>query len=168
MADIAASDVTYTEIAGSVKASPSDPRRSAVFTLAFGNGTLTYPSGGVPVTKAKLGCPTNVDEFIVMDIGASGYTVKYDLTNNKIRLFNPTATHAHDLLVKGGQAAASTAALAHYATDILGKEAATDATITAAASATKGGVVSRTASAGAELGNVAVTATTLKIKVVGY
>lgn len=55
------------------------------------------------------------------------------------------AAHAHDLLVKGGQAAATTNDLAHYATDILGKEAATDATITGAASGTKGGVITVTA-----------------------
>lgn len=62
-------------------------------------------------------------------------------------------THAHDMLIKGGQAAASTAALAWYATDILGKEAATDATILGADSATKGGVIA--ASAGTPAGTVA-------------
>ena len=50
-------------------------------------------------------------------------------------------THAHDLLIKGGQAATTTNELGHYATDILGKEAATDATILGSASATKGGVL---------------------------
>lgn len=55
-----------------------------------------------------------------------------------------SAAHAHSLLVKGGQAAAGTAALAWYATDILGKEAATDKTILAADTATKGGVLSAT------------------------
>ena len=55
------------------------------------------------------------------------------------------ATHAHDLLIKGGQAATTTNELGHYATDILGKEAATDATIAGSASATKGGVLAASA-----------------------
>ncbi len=55
------------------------------------------------------------------------------------------ATHAHDLLIKGGQAGSTTNDIAHYPTDILGKEAATDATILGSASATKGGVLAVTA-----------------------
>jgi hypothetical protein len=55
------------------------------------------------------------------------------------------ATHAHDLKIIGGQAAAGTAALAWYATDILGKEAVDDKTILGADSATKGGVVALSA-----------------------
>lgn len=61
-------------------------------------------------------------------------------------------THAHDLLIKGGQAASTTNDLAHYATDILGKEAATDATIAGSASATKGGVIA--VSAGTPAGTI--------------
>lgn len=63
------------------------------------------------------------------------------------------ATHAHNLLIKGGQASATTNDLAHYATDILGKEAATDATILGVDSATKGGVLAITA--GTPAGTVA-------------
>lgn len=55
------------------------------------------------------------------------------------------ASHTHDLKIIGGQAAASTAATAWYATDIFGKEAATDKTIAGADSATKGGVIATTA-----------------------
>lgn len=52
------------------------------------------------------------------------------------------AAHTHDLLIKGGQAASTTNNIAHYPTDILGKEAATDATILGIDSITKGGVLS--------------------------
>lgn len=64
------------------------------------------------------------------------------------------AAHTHNLLVKGGQAASTTNNIAHYPTDILGKEAATDATILGADSATKGGVI--TASAGTPAGTIAM------------
>lgn len=74
-----------------------------------------------------------------------------------VKCFYPSVarTHDHDLLIKGGQAAATTNVLAHYATDILGKEAATDATIAGADSAAKGGVLSEAlaAAAGSELAN---------------
>ena len=167
MSDLAASDVAYTEVAGSAKASPADPRRSGIFTLVFGDGALTYPAGGIPLTGGKLGCPSNIDELYIVDSGTSGFQVKYDATNKKIRLFNPTGAHAHDLLVKGGQAAAGTDAVS-IKTATLGKEAATDRTALGSASATSGGVLSSAATVGAELGNVAFAAVTIKVKAVGY
>jgi len=87
MADIAAADVTYTQVEGSQKASPSEPRRSAVFNVAFGNASLTIPAGGIPLTKAKLGCPTQIDELYIIDDARNGYMYKYDATNLKIQVF---------------------------------------------------------------------------------
>lgn len=172
MADIAASDVIYTLQEGTQYACPSDPRFKGVFKIAFGNGSLTYPSGGIPLTKGKLGCPAVLLEFELMDANdASGYTFKYDRENGKLRIYQaPAQTHAHDLKIIGGQAATTNNELGHYATDILGKEAATDATIAGADSATKGGVISQTlaAAALAELGNVAVAAQVLYARVVGW
>lgn len=171
MADIAAADVTYTKQEGTQGACPSDPRFRAIFKVQFGDGALTYPSGGIPLTKGKLGCPTNIDELTIIDSDDSnGIVYKYDRENGKIRIYNPTASHAHDLLVKGGQIASTTNDIAHYATDILGKEAATDATIAGSASATKGGVISRSSSAGTEFtaASTAPAATTLYVSVVGF
>jgi hypothetical protein len=170
MADIAASNVTHTLVGGTQRRKSG--RYEAVFSVVFGNGTLTYPSGGIPLTKSKLGCPSDLEELVIMDgSNGDGYVYKWDRTNNKIRIYqSPVRTHAHDILIKGGQIASTTNDIAHYGTDILGKEAATDATIAKAASATKGGVMSETlaAAALAELGNVAVAATTLKVKVSGW
>lgn len=172
MADIAAADVAYTLQGGTASANPADPRFRGVFKVVFGNGSLTYPSGGVPLTKAKLGCPTNLQQLTLLDnMSSDGLIYKYDRTNAKIRIYKPRAAHAHDVLIIGGQAAASTAAVAYYATDILGKEAATNKTILGADSATKGGVTSTAAAAADELtgGSTAVTsATTLYVDVVGY
>src|SRR3990167_10676915 len=149
MADLAASNVTYTIQEGTRTGCPSDPTFGAVFKLAFGDGALTYPSGGIPLTKAKLGCPEFIRSLEIIDSDDSlGNVYKYDYANNKIKAYHaPAQTHAHDLKVIGGQAAASTAALAYYATDILGKEAATNVTIAKADSATKGGVISETLAA---------------------
>ena len=57
-------------------------------SITFGNGSLTYPAGGVPLTKAKLGCPAKIDDFIVEDpANANGYVVKYNPTTEKLRLY---------------------------------------------------------------------------------
>lgn len=97
MADIAAADVTYTEQAGTAKAGTADPRREGIFSVAFGNGTLTYPTGGVPLDKAKLGCPSQLDELIILDSGnANGFVYKWDAANNKIRIYQGDNDNAAD------------------------------------------------------------------------
>jgi hypothetical protein len=168
MANIAASDITVTPV--SLRRS-EDARRIGVFTLAFGDGALTYPAGGVPITKAVFGCPNIIESLTIFDSGTSGYKWSYDRVNEKlVAMQAPAQTHAHDLLIKGGQAASTTNNTAHYATDILGKEAATDATIAGSASATKGGVMSSVQAAAAlvEPSAVAIAAQSLKIEVVGW
>lgn len=167
MANIAASDITVTFL----DKRRHDGRSYFNVQLAFGDGALTYPAGGVPITIGKLGCPNVIESLTVYDKGTSGYAWTYDRTNLKlVAVQAPAQTHAHDLLVKGGQIASTTNDIAHYATDILGKEAATDATITGAASATKGGVISATlaAAAGTQPSTVAIAAQVLKCEVVGW
>lgn len=168
MANIAASDITVTVINNRKR---EDGRKQLNLTLAFGDGALTYPAGGVPISKAALGCPTVIESLVVYDKGTSGYAWSYDRANEKlVAIQAPAQTHAHDLLIKGGQAASTTNNTAHYATDILGKEAATDATIAGSASATKGGVISATlaAAAGVQPSTVAIAAQSLKVEVIGW
>jgi len=167
MANIAAGDVTYTIGKQSLL---EDGRRMNKVTLAFGDGALTYPSGGIPITIGKLGCPTVVDGFKIMDKGTSGYSFSYDFANSKLLMFQaPAQTHAHDFLVKGGTAAAGTDAL-NIKSVIIGKEAATDATSLAADTATKGGVLSATlaAAAMAQASAVAVAAQSIIVEVIGW
>lgn len=88
MADLAAGDVTYT------KQDKSDMKdnaglRHGVYKLAFGDGALTYPSGGVPLTQANLGCPNSIESLVFVDEGnANGNHYKYDYVNKKIRIYN--------------------------------------------------------------------------------
>src|SRR5574343_422209 len=168
MANIAASDITVTFLN---KRRGEDGRNKSNVQMVFGDGALTYPAGGVPISKAALGCPNVIESLVVYDSGTSGYKWSYDRANEKlVAMQAPAQTHAHDLLVKGGQAATTDNEVGHYATDNLGKEAATDATIAGSASATKGGVISATLSAAA-LGQpsaVAIAAQTLKVEVVGW
>jgi hypothetical protein len=167
MANIAASDITVTIL----NRRRVEGRNHFNVKLAFGDGALTYPAGGIPISKAKLGCPNVVESLEIYDKGTSGYAWTYDAANEKlVAIQAPAQTHAHDLLIKGGQAAATTNVAAHYATDILGKEAATDATIAGSASATKGGVISATLAAapGAQPSTVAIAAQVLRLEVVGW
>ena len=168
MADLAASDVTVT-VVERVKTDSS--KNLVIATIAFGDGALTYPAGGVPISKSKFHCARSLDALIVMGKGTSGYEWSYDRVNEKlVAIQAPAQTHAHDLKIIGGQAAASTAATAYYATDIFGKEAATNATIAKADSATKGGVISETlaAAAGAQPSAVAIAAQTLQVMAIGW
>lgn len=168
MADIASSDVTYTHQNKVIHEGSGN--REFLVKVQFGNSTLTYPSGGIPLLKASLGCPNVIKKLSIYDEDdASGLVFKYDSENNKIKLYR-VAAHAHDVLIKGGQAVAGTAAVAHYATNIMGKEAATDAIIAGADSATKGGVQSYAQSSLVEVtaASYAPAATVLYVSVVGW
>lgn len=111
MPDIAASDVTYT--VGNRFHQPSMGYVNEV-TVAFGNGTLTYPAGGVPLTKARMGCPASLD-FVLTDPGsANGFLYKFDKVNEKIRIYqgdNDNAGDAALIELVGGAATPAAATL---------------------------------------------------------
>lgn len=87
MADLAASDVTYA-LRGSGWRGINGVARQ--LTITFGDGALTYPSGGVPLTAASMGCPNVVFSFNMGEMTSSVNTIwKYDYTNNKLRAFVP-------------------------------------------------------------------------------
>ncbi len=88
MPQIAASDVVYAAIEGSAQACPSDPRMERAFTITFGDSSLLYTNGGIPLTKGKLGCPASIQQLHLMDMGhASGFVAKWNQTSNTIRLY---------------------------------------------------------------------------------
>lgn len=55
--------------------------------LVFGDGSKTYPSGGIPVTEAKLGLVANIQSVNVYGCGGSGYVWQYDRVNKKLQAF---------------------------------------------------------------------------------
>ncbi len=184
MTNLVAADLTYTVLTQRRVNGRSYNR----MRIAFGDSTLTYPAGGIPITKGKLGCPNDIESLTIVDDGISGYKFSYKQSTGKLVMVrSPAATvtaitatldHSHDLLVKGGQAGSTTNDIAHYATDILGKEAVTDATILGSASATKGGVISKTlplsttgtlaAGTFSEASTVAIAAQTIEVEVIGW
>lgn len=165
MADLAAADVTYTLVN---QRKMSDSRSLNRVRLAFGDGALTYPANGIPLSKGKMGCPTVIESLIVVDKGTSGYSFMYDQSAEKLVIWQaPAQTHAHDMFILGGQTHDATLGLNSSS---LGKNTATNITLNGSNSATTGGVSSRTLSAAAmaEISTVAIAAQTIEVEVVGW
>lgn len=86
MPQIGTADVTYTLV--SEKSTPSSPLTERIFTIVFGDGSLTYTNGGIPLSKSKLGCPQAIQSLIFMgEIGTPGNVPVFNYTANTIRLF---------------------------------------------------------------------------------
>ncbi len=86
MAQIAAAGVTYTLVSES--ASPSNPLPSRIFTTSFGDGTAEYTDGGIPLTKAKLGCPATIQSLIFIgQVSTAGNVPVFNYTASTIKLF---------------------------------------------------------------------------------
>lgn len=166
MADIASGDVTYTLVK---KLIGESGMRTNVMTVAFGDGALTYPSGGIPLTAGKLGCPNQILSLMIYSPASSnGYSYKYDAANNKIRIYQaPVQTHSHSLTLKNAAVADGATTRVNAGTNLLGANTGSDITI--AGGGANGGVASATLAAAAlsELAS-APAATTLYIEAVGW
>ena len=86
MVALASTDVTVT-INDRRKVNGNPTRWHNDVTVAFGDGALTYPTGGVPMPAAgSFGMKNAVLEKLLLDDESSGllYKVTYDETNNKL------------------------------------------------------------------------------------
>jgi hypothetical protein len=83
----AISGFTYTiQKRRKIDASPSVNECKA--SLAFGDGSATYPTGGIPIAKASLGMPNFLESVDIVEMSsADGYIYKVDLANAKIKIF---------------------------------------------------------------------------------
>lgn len=166
MANIAASDITVTLL----KQWREDNGQHRVnVSLAFGDGVLTYPAGGVPISIGALGCPNIIESLIVYDKGTSGYAWSYDRTNKKlVAIQAPVQTHSHSLSLKNAAVADSANSRVNAGTNLLGANTGSD--ITVAGGGANGGVASATLAAapGSEPSAVAIAAQVLKCEVKGW
>jgi len=162
MANIAASDVTYT-----VKnlRRMGNSRVQNRIQLAFGDGALTYPAGGIPLTKGKLGCPNTIESLVVVDQGTSGYKFMFDSVNVKLVVLQSGA-HTHNILLKNAAVADSAGARVNAGANLLGANTGGDLTITGGGA--NGGVVSTTIGAASEASAVAIAAQTIIVEVIGW
>ncbi len=151
MADLTAANVTIT-----VNSKWREgKKRYADVTIAFGDGALTYPAGGVPLpTFVSFGLQRNLDDLVISDPGSGdGKVYKFDRANQKIRIY-----------VQGLDVGAA------------GSATMDDFPLTAGEGVTAVSVsLTNTIGAGVhklgalkEMGNTAVTASTLKGLVMGW
>ena len=85
MADIGATNVTYT-----IRDTQKWGKKKLILaSLAFGNGVLTYPSGGVPLTTTKFGVE-NVNSVQVLESNGKALIYEWDRSANTLRIINPT------------------------------------------------------------------------------
>ncbi len=89
MAHFASTDVTVTiasrdrEIAGGAAG-----RNQTIATVAFGNATLNYDTGGVPMPAIGVfGFRNEIKMGLIEQPSANGFIYKYDATNRKIKIF---------------------------------------------------------------------------------
>lgn len=165
MSNLAATNVTHLVVN---QRKLSDSRNLNRVRLSFGDGALTYPAGGIPLSKGKMGCPVNIESMVIVDKGTSGYSFMYDQSAEKLVMFQaPSQTHTHDIKVIGGVTADASLGLN---STTLGKNTATNVTVAGANSTASGGVVSATlaASAGVEPSTVAIAAQVIEVEVIGY
>lgn len=166
MADIAAGDVTYTLLK---QRNLADSRRQNLVRLAFGNGVLTYPANGIPISKGKMGCPAIIESMVVVDKGTSGYIFTYDQSAEKLVVTQaPIQTHSHDLFIRDNTVADGATTRINVGTNALSSN--TGANFTIAGNTTTGGVLNATLAAAAmsEASTVAIAAQTIEVEVIGW
>ena len=109
MADLASSDVSYSEVSRT-RISDSGLRHRQ-FKIEFGDGALTYPAGGVPLDSAQLGGSNELVSFALEDsASADGFLYKYDSVNKTIRIYQGDNDNVADapLIELGNVAVAAT------------------------------------------------------------
>ena len=166
MTDLVASDVTYTIVKNSVIHGIGVKN---IVRLEFGDGALTYPAGGIPLTKGKLGCPTVVDYMNIVDQGVSGYKFQYDQSAEKLVIMQaPAQTHSHDLSLKDAAVADGATTRVNAGANLLGANTGGDLSV--AGGGANGGVDSETlaAAAMAQASTVAIAAQTIEVEVQGW
>lgn len=105
MANIASGNVTYTMLN---QRKLGDSRNSNRIRLAFGDGALTYPAGGIPLLKGSMGCPVVIESMVVVDQGTSGYKFQYDQDVEKLVIMHAD----YDAVADGALIQASAVAIA--------------------------------------------------------
>lgn len=169
MAAVGTADVVYT-LQGGTQSFTADSKLQSVYKLVFGAG-LTYPTGGIPLSKAKLSAPNQIVALELIDPGSgNGYHYKFNYTGATIQIYQMNS-HNHSMLIVGGAATITTNTL-QLATAVQGLQmqlAGTGTIAGVAAGSTVGGILPQTLASLDELGTAAtVGTTTLYVRVTGW
>lgn len=165
MADIASGDVTYTILNQRMGA---DSRKMNRVRLAFGDGALTYPAGGIPILKGKLGCPTIVESMVIVDQGTSGYSFQYDQSESKLVVIQG-GSHTHALHFNNADVTDGAGSRINAGTNLLGANTGSDIAVAGVQDTSgAGGIVAAVAGAGGQVSAVAIAAQTIEVEVIGW
>jgi len=86
MADIAAANVTTTILRRSDNGNGSTVEAQ----VAFGDGALTYPTGGIPLAKSVFGFSRKIGSCTVIESNGDALLYEYDISAGTLRAFFPT------------------------------------------------------------------------------
>lgn len=87
MADLVAADLNYSILNQDIQ----DKYRKNVVTITTDAGD--YPTGGLPLTNAKLGMPNELQSLIVVEPSAAdAFQYVWDKSANKIKVFEDDGT----------------------------------------------------------------------------
>lgn len=89
----AISSFTYTQIKRRI-IDASISLWQSKYRLQAGDGsTLTYPTGGIPVSSVLLGLPNTIESLEMSDsFSPDGYLYKFNQTTQKIQIFGQNST----------------------------------------------------------------------------
>jgi hypothetical protein len=65
-------------------------------TMAFGNASLTYTTGGIPVSVTALGFRRSIDGLMVVEGTKNNLTYQWDQSANTIRILTAGTEHTAD------------------------------------------------------------------------
>lgn len=92
MADLASTDVTYVI---KHQAAAGSDGKVVHAKLTFGDGSLNYPSGGVPILKGSLGLPNSINGLSIDEMSAGVTTLwKWDQSASTLRGYTASGTSA--------------------------------------------------------------------------
>lgn len=172
MADISSSDVSVSvdmRTGGVIL----DKSKQYAANISFGDGALTYPSGGIPLLPSMFGFRQEIASLAFSDASSGdGLIYKFDKSNAKIRIYRSAsqAAHSHNLLLKDAVVADGATSRVNADVNKLGANTGSDITVDgggANGGVQSGGAVSAAALVELSGGSSVVAATTLKVMVIG-
>lgn len=125
MAAIASTNVTVTVTPAGRDIFPGSPKLVVLASVVFGDGSLTYPTNGVPMPAIGNFGFKKAIQFAVVDPPINGFVYKYDRTNHKILIYTQgmttgstgTTTSGNGALAENSAGAETAVRLANSAAD---------------------------------------------------
>jgi hypothetical protein len=87
MTALASTDVTVTVSVRNRDIMPGAPKLAQIASIVFGNGSLTYPTGGIPLPAMGVFGFKKLIEFGAIEQPVNGFLYKFDRANHKMLIY---------------------------------------------------------------------------------